>query len=192
MARWRLSQAHYLNVPGTEWEHKEVSQASGKQARKVYFVPQFLNPMDPADQNYPGEIIVCHEGRGQGKDIIFVGDPTPDMEPLDNEAEAITRNRSQAWVHPIESMPSQGEGGYYTRMMDRMQEQIEILSSGQRLNAVADPASVKGVNPSVIATMQEQIAALIEQNARLQAQIEEPLEAPPPPSPQPQPATRRV
>ena len=78
MARWRLMNAHYLNVSGTEWEHKETDRSTGKQARKVFPVPMLLNPEDPADHNYPGEIIVAHEGKtAQRRDIIFVGQPSP-------------------------------------------------------------------------------------------------------------------
>lgn len=105
MARWSLMNAHYLNVPGTEWEYKETTD-SGKQGRKIFPVPLHLDPNNPRDHNYPGEIIVCHEGKGQPKDIVFVGPPTPDMTPLDDEAQAISDSMQPAWIHPIESLPT--------------------------------------------------------------------------------------
>src|SRR5689334_3691415 len=96
--RWRLTTPHYLNVPtlpdGTrvEWEHKETARESGRAIRKLYAVPMLLDPRDPADHNHPGDIIVCHDVEGarhDHKDYIFEGDPTPEMEPLNDEAEAI-------------------------------------------------------------------------------------------------------
>src|SRR5260370_20903891 len=97
MARWKLVTEHYLNVPGTEWEYKETSRETGRQVRRVFPVPLHLDPNENniADHNYPGEIIVCHVGKGQGRDIEFVGPPTPDMQPLDDEAKAISAKLPQ-------------------------------------------------------------------------------------------------
>ena len=61
MARWRLTAKHYLTVPGIEWEQKETNRDTGRQMTKKYPVPLFLDPDDPADQNYreAGEISSC-------------------------------------------------------------------------------------------------------------------------------------
>lgn len=105
--RWRLNSAHYLNVPelpdGTrvEWEHKETDRTSGRSVRKLYSVPIILNPNDQADCNYPGEIIVSSfvEGaRIPARDYIFIGDPTPEMEPLNDEAQAIIEPFRLEWA----------------------------------------------------------------------------------------------
>ena len=46
--RWRLMTSHYLNVPGTEWEHNESDRTTGKAVRKLYPVPAFLlDPRNP-------------------------------------------------------------------------------------------------------------------------------------------------
>src|ERR1700690_2128608 len=96
MARWRLAGPHYLNVEGSTWEYKEVDRTTGKQKRTLFPVPQLLDPDNPGDWNHvrgkdDGEIIVA-DGRGEvnAKDIIFSGEPTPDMVPLDDDAKAIT------------------------------------------------------------------------------------------------------
>lgn len=108
--RWRLMSAHYLNVPvlpdGTrvEWEHKETAQHSGRSIRKLYQVPMLLNPNDGADWNYPGEIVVTSFVEGARipvKDYIFTGDPTPEMEPLNDEAKEITARFKVKWDHPM-------------------------------------------------------------------------------------------
>lgn len=130
--RWRLNSAHYLNVPtlpdGTrvEWEHKETARETGRTIRKLYPVPMLLDPKDPADCNYPGEIIVTHFTEGvriPSQDIVFIGSPTPEMEPLNAEAEAITASCRHRWDHPIESLPVNGgmtsdEQSFMAKMME--------------------------------------------------------------------------
>jgi hypothetical protein len=130
--RWRLITGHYLQVPelpdGTkvEWEHKETNRANGRSVRKLYEVPILLDPNDPADHNYPGEIIVAHAGEGlrnDRNDYIFVGDPTPDMEALNDAAEEISLSLKEKWAHPINSLPANGgmneaESAFMAKMME--------------------------------------------------------------------------
>jgi hypothetical protein len=115
--RWRLLAAHYLNVPtypdGTrvEWEHKETNALNGRAVRKLFSVPLLLNPDDPNDYNYPGEIIVTQEVDGAHclrQDLIFLGAPTRDMEPLNDAANAISDQHRARWVNPIETLPANG------------------------------------------------------------------------------------
>lgn len=113
MARWRLRTAHYLNVVDRdgekiEWEYSETSRDTGRRARKLFAVPLMLDTNNAADYNYPGEIIVCQPGKGQGRDIEFLGDPTPDMEPLDEEAESVSDGLRSKWEHPIDSLAPNG------------------------------------------------------------------------------------
>ena len=171
MARWRLTNPHYLNVPGTEWEYKETNRDTGRQARKVFPVPLYLNPSDPADHNYreDGEIIVAHEGPGvQRKDLIFIGPPTPDMEPLDEEAKAISEAESVKWIHPIEDMAA--DGGYSQSLLHNFEQQIIELN--KKLPAVAASAISKSmVGDDAFNKLMEQVQALAASNAELQAQL---------------------
>src|SRR5881392_1048059 len=94
MARWRLKDKHYLSVPGIEWEYQETDRETGRRARKIFTVPLYLDPEIQADWNYPeeGAIIVSTKfDPAHRRDIVFTGPPTPDMEPVDDEAEAITQ-----------------------------------------------------------------------------------------------------
>jgi hypothetical protein len=130
--RWRLTAEHHLNVAelpdGTrvEWEHKETARESGRTVRKLYPVPMYLNPKDPADHNYPGEIIVAHKVDGccnLVKDYIFSSPPTPEMEPLNDEAQAITDVWKDRWNNPVESLPANGgmtsaESAFMAKMME--------------------------------------------------------------------------
>lgn len=163
MARWRLTAAHYLNVPGTEWEYKETDQNTGKQARRVFTVPALLNPNDPSDCNYPGEIIVAWKDKGQGRDIIFIGEPTPDMEPLDDEASAVSNKLRPKWVHPVESLSGNGFSGDLIAMLEK---QMTLALKNQPTNV-----SAAGVSQEDFAKLQAQVAALMAQNAALAEQL---------------------
>lgn len=163
MARWKLTAAHYLNVPGTEVEFKETNRDTGRQARKLYEVPLLLNPEDPADHNYPGEIIVA-QGTAQGKDILFVGEPTPDMEPLDEEARKISDSLRPKWAHPIESMPANGET-YSEALLRTFTTQVTRAMSGQPVQ----PTSAPGIDPAAFAELQRQVTELQKINKGLMA-----------------------
>lgn len=105
MARWALKEKHYLRIPGTEWEYKETNEATGRQARKVFEVPLHLDPEYPGDQNYPDQVIVTNKpDPTYPRDYHFLGDPTPEMEPLDAEASAISASLQPKWSHPIEDI----------------------------------------------------------------------------------------
>lgn len=143
MARWRLAAPHYINVPGVEWEYKEVDRTSGRPKRTLFKVPALLDPDSPSDWNYvyskdgfgkpdTGEIIVANkESEQYPKDIMYVGDPTPDMVPLDDEAKAISAKMAPKWKHPIESL----EGTYADAMMKDLSEQVDEV----RTRTVAAP-----------------------------------------------------
>lgn len=106
MARWKLNVPHYLHTdPAVEWEHRETDASTGRQGRKVYKVPRYINPNDPSDCNREGECVVTDGKNARPGDIYFSGPPTNEMDPLDDEARAITEEMSKTWVHPIESLP---------------------------------------------------------------------------------------
>lgn len=158
MARWQLTAKHYLNVPGTEWEHTEQNRDTGRSVRKRFTVPRYLDPDNPGDFNYPGEIIVCHEDKGQARDIIFVGPPTPDMTPIDAEAEAISKTESKNWVMPLsgEALPGQGFGESLAEQFGR---ELEKIMARQPLQQVTN-VSAGQVSMEQFLEMQRQIAEL--------------------------------
>ncbi len=132
MARWKLLHAHYLNVPGSEWQYSEISRTTGKPIRKVFAVPQLLDPDIEADCNYKfgpegSEIIVSNGKNAQPQDIIFEGPPTPDMLPLDDEAKTISAGFAGVWNHPIESLPGQ----FSERLLDDMQAKLSAAITRQ-------------------------------------------------------------
>lgn len=157
MARWRLLEPHHLNVPGTEWEYKEQDQVSGKQVRRVFPVPLLLDPRDASDHNYPGEIIVSDGNGAQPRDIIFAGDPTPGMEPLDEAAEKISAARAPSWQHPVDSLP----GTFSQSLIENFEKQM-----------LAPTKAASGVSASEFEALKAQVAALVAENADLQAKAE--------------------
>ena len=108
MARWRLTAKHYLNVPGTEWEYEETTN-TGRRYKQRTPVPLYVDPDDSEFHNRDGDVIVAYTGSDQKGDLVFAGPPTPDMDPLDDEAERISAELRKGWEHPIESLPSTGQ-----------------------------------------------------------------------------------
>lgn len=181
MARWKLTQPHYLNVKdaegnGTEWEYKEVNRTTGKPVRKLYEVPRFLHTEDSSDFTHPelGAIIVCLEGKGESRDLTFVGEPTPDMEPLDAEAKSISESLRSKWVAPMgeSAMPSQG--GYAGARADDFLRELSAMMATQKPSS---PVAAPGVTIAEFKALQEQVAALMAKNAELQAQAVPELQA---------------
>jgi hypothetical protein len=160
--RWRLTLAHYLQIDylpdGTkvEWEHKETSRESGRAVRKLFAVPMFLDPKDPADHNYPGEIIVAHEVEGcpnLQRDYIFKGPPTQEMEPLNSEAQAITDSLRDRWNNPVDTLPA--NGGMTDAESAFMAKMTAIFEK------IAPPrANVPAADDTEVADLRERLAKL--------------------------------
>lgn len=168
MARWRLNQPHYLNVPGTEWEYQETSRETGRAVRKRYPVGLFLNPNDPADHNYPGEVIVCHEGKGMRKDIVFIGPPTGDMEPIDNEAEIISQAESRNWQHPIESLP----GDYSASLLSDLERQLDAAFT--KHGGIPKAVPTQAITFEQFNTLKQQVDELMAANMALMEKLNGP------------------
>ena len=172
MARWRLTDGHYLNVPGTEWEYKETDRETGRSARKVYEVPLYLHPNNSFDWNYPQDEAIIVSNRydpAHHKDYVFVGPPTPDMDPLDDEAKKISQGYidSGAWKHPIDALNMT----YSQSVLSDFERQI---ASGLAELAKTRPVSVaseKTVSAEDFRKLQEQVAALMNRNAELEGRV---------------------
>ncbi len=165
--RWRLTAPHYLNIVRdgevAQYEYKETDRNTGRQARKTFPVPVLLDPDNPQDHNYRelGDIIVCMEDKGEPRDIVFVGEPTPDMEPLDKEAEKLSESLRSKWQHPIETLASNGPD-YGAQLIATFQRQIDAMGG-------IKPTTLNGVDPAAFEALQKQVAELIAQNAALRA-----------------------
>src|SRR5215467_2829712 len=167
MARWRLTEPHYLKVPGTFWEQNETDRETGRRKRIEHPVPLYLNPSHPSDWTHKpsglghitaggnsfteGVIIVAYKDKTDDKkDIIFEGDPTPGMEPIDDEAQAISDSFKERWAN-------------INTFIDGMSKQEEVMMKSQEalLKAVADSQNqMKDMMATLVAT-QQQLAQLM-------------------------------
>jgi len=142
LARWKLATSHYLNtVKPVKWRYQETDRSTGENLEREYIVPRFLDINDPrcwtnrlvAGANVgggatnigaEGEIIVCTPGKGLAGDIEFLGDPTPDMIPMDEDAEAISATFQDHWAYK----PDGVEPNYSQSIVDRHGE-VEARAS---------------------------------------------------------------
>lgn len=177
MARWRLVCGHYLNTePPQFWEYKEIDRGTGKQVTRRFPVPALLDPNDPGDWNHKdgfgnGEVIVAHAGKtDNSRDIIFTGDPTPDMVPLDAEAEAITKSLAGKWKHPIESLT----GNYADTLLQDLQTEMAKVAAN-----VPPAGQIQGLTELMAA-----MTTIMKQNQELLQALA--------PKPAPEPAQRRA
>lgn len=159
MARWKLMVAHYLNVEGEEWEYTENDRKTGRPKRYKFPVPRHLDPRDPScwtnawgpKDNEEGEILVCYKGKGEASDIVFIGDPTPDMLPVDDEAREISASFEHKWKAKPEAMA----GDYSQSLIDKFQTEMDELRS--------KPAEIPG-----LADLVTVIGKLVESNQKIE------------------------
>lgn len=166
MARWKLMQPHYLRIPGTRWEAKQTNQFTGEEERHLFDVPRLLDPNpNGKDCRSPEGCVVAHAGSQQRGDFVFEGDPTPDMEPLDAEAEAISARHRRRWQDPFGQAEPAGQNYSESLLMQMLTSQAE--------RAVQPSANDKLVEQQLIMMKQ-----MMEMNAQLMALLApKPLEA---------------
>lgn len=104
--QWRLRCQHYLNVPNTVWEHNETNRETGKAARKQFPVPALLET-DTIVYRLDEGATAPRNAEREGL-VEFLGEPTPDMEPWNEEAEVISESFAKKWEHPIDTLPANG------------------------------------------------------------------------------------
>lgn len=137
MARWRLREAHYIHGvrDGTraEWVYKEINRANGREIQRKFPVPMHLDPkieVDWTHRDHPhddGYIVVALEGTTDTHDIIIERKTvTPGMEPLDDEARAITA-QVMAGVVPIEG--GNPDATYSENLLDKFIRQLADTTS---------------------------------------------------------------
>jgi hypothetical protein len=177
MARWRLVESHYIVAErdgvATEWEYREVSRATGKEVRKKYSVPTFLDPKSKDDWTHrdqdgresigakdeDGYIIVSDGNNSHPRDIILVKNKrgqlpiTPGMEPIDDEAKAISAKFDEH-VIPIEGRE---DATYSERLLDKHIQQL----------ADAQASLVQNQGTHGFDKVLEAMTAMMEQNQKL-------------------------
>jgi hypothetical protein len=172
MARYRLNTGHYINALQwdgslTEWEYTEQSLVNNRMVRRRFKVPMLLDPRDNTCCNYPGEIIVSTKyDEKYPLDIIFEGEPTPDMTPLDDEARAKVEELSSKWIHPIEALP----GNYTQSLLDTLERQLASVATKSPI-PTANPVSTNGIDNERLVKLEKLVSDLASANIALQAQL---------------------
>lgn len=164
MARWLIISPHYLNVTGSqkaEWQYTEVDRTNGRKKTKNFAVPTLLDPDDPSMWTEvrgrdEGRICVSDGNNPADNDIIFVGEPTPDMIPIDDDAKKVSASFAKKWVHPIEGL----EGSYGDQLIQQFQSELAKVQS--------TPATTKieGLDAVLLA-----MTKMMEQNQQMMAAI---------------------
>lgn len=158
MARWKLVTPHYLHLTegGAEWEYKEINRQTGRPKSTKFKVPTLLDPTDPTCWNHQvgrddGMVVVTNGGSSQPNDYIFSGSPTPDMVPMDEEAEKITAAMEKKWNITTTEL----KAGYSDKLVQDFESEI------QKLKTEIQPqvAKVEGMDALVTA-----LTAVMKQN----------------------------
>ena len=158
MARWRLTASHYLNtVKPTEYEVMEEDPENGGQMRTRLVVPRFFdvedrtrlqgNTVTTRGRSY----IVCWQGTGERGDIEFIGQPTPDMEPLDDEAAEVSASLREKWETAARSeagIPNQNTGD----------TSLAIQAEALRAAMTPAPVQIEGLDQLIGAITQQAMA----------------------------------
>lgn len=156
MARWRLIEDHYIHgcppdLDVVEWEYKETDRTTGREHRRRFKVPFFMDK----------GTIVCHLGKGQDGDTVFEGDPGPNMDPMDAEAKTISARCREAhpfkWAHPVESLPGQG---FSESLLISLERKLDSIAAGSPMPVVSS-----GVSKEEFDELKAQLAALMAEKA---------------------------
>lgn len=162
MARWKLATAHYLNmIDASEWEYSETDRTTGRPKKRIFKVPTLLDPQDPSQWNHRfgdmGDIIVCDNGTHDDRDYEFVGDPTADMIPLDDEAKAISAKFEAKWNRPTEGL---GADSYGESLIIGFQKQLAEVQSTTKSTEISGMSELLAAMTSMMKQNQDLIAVL--------------------------------
>ncbi len=145
----------------------------------------FLHPEDQSSWNYiterlpngqiaDGQIIVSTKiDSAFPKDIIFTGQPTMDMIPLDDEAKVMITALEKKWKHPINDFV----GSFADQLPTIWAQQLEVAKA---------KTEAPSVSTRELEDLRNKNDALSDQLAELKAIVEAIAHAP-----QPQPSLRR-
>ena len=163
MARWKLTAKHYLHAlqygQPSEWQREEINVQSGRAFRKTYPVPMFIDPDDPHCINrHLGYCVIATEGSDQPGDLIVSNfKPTPDMEPLDEEARQLSEAERSHWINPIDGLsPTMGED-FANQLLAALQQQMNKTQSSGSLGSNAEVSNLS----ALVTAQQKQIESLI-------------------------------
>lgn len=159
MARWALRANHYLKVADNEYEYIETDRATGRAHKHKWQVPRYFSPEDPNDMTYPPDVTVCYDGKGLPRDHVFFGPPTPDMEPMDEEAVKISDALKPSWINAMGAEAFPAQGAFSDALLAGFERSLNEIVRKVGIPQAAN-TSLAGVEPSVLEQLQKRIAEL--------------------------------
>ncbi len=144
MARWKLTEPHYLAVEGIKWEYSEVDRVSGRPKRTQFPVPLHLDPNIESDWTHKldawsGDIIISDGNDPDPKCLVYKGPVTPGMLPMDDEAKAITAKAAKDKWAPTEGLDPEAQNNSYTNKL--LSGFIDQMTQMQSSAVAAPPAA---------------------------------------------------
>lgn len=167
---WKLRADHYLNVPNTHFIQRTQDGETGEQVEHRYAVPRLLQLDDPMAQTprKSGQILVSTDEAAKlhlPSIWVFAGEPTPDMEPQNAAAQAISDALQSKWLKPFEELKANGGTGDFAKDLENaLARVLDAASAGKS-------TSVGGVGKDMLAELQSQMQQLMNQNAEMAARL---------------------
>lgn len=183
MARWKLTEAHYLKVPGTQWEYNSIDRRTGRPKREIFSVPLQLDPKSiddltkygQPDPTFPSRdvedyIIVVTDTAGVNqRDVVFEGKPTPGMLPLDDDAKAITAACSKGmWEPTAGTDDDSARASLSNKVIDDLMGQMNTLKDEvHKAPQVEGLGELLGMMGAMMKQNQDILASLVKGQRRL-------------------------
>ena len=167
MARWKLTEPHYLQVEGIKWEYSEVDRVTGRPKRTQFPVPLHLDPNVESDWTHKwdawsGDIIISNGSGADPKDLIFTGPVTPGMLPLDDEAKAITaKSAKDKWKPTVDLSPEAQNESYTNQLLSGFIDQMtQLQTSTQQAPQAAGMGDFMAAMTKMMAQQTDILAAI--------------------------------
>lgn len=167
MARWKLTEPHYLQVEGIKWEYSEVDRVTGRPKRTQFPVPLHLDPNIESDATHrhdawSWDICVSDGHNADPKDLIYTGPVTPGMLPLDDEAKAITAKAAKDKWCPTAGLDPESQNESYTnKLLSGFIDQMTLAqTSAQQAPQIAGLEEMLKSMTAIMAQQTQLLAAL--------------------------------
>lgn len=167
MARWKLTEPHYLAVEGIKWEYSEVDRVTGRPKRTQFPVPIHLDPNIESDWTHrydawSGDIIVSNGNASDPKDLIYKGPVTPGMLPMDDEAKAITAKAAKDKWSPTQGLDTESQNESYTNKLlsGFIDQMTQVQTNVQQAPQIAGLEEMLKTMTAVMAQQTELLAKL--------------------------------
>src|SRR5262249_8569621 len=106
-----------------------------------------------------GILVVCHEGKGNSTDVVFLGAPTPDMVPLDAEAKALSDKANAGLKHPINDLAPTYAEGLIESLQKEMSEVKQASAAPEGMTELlAAMAGMMKQNQEILAALTKPVA----------------------------------